>query len=324
MRSARQYYKADVTATAAFDHRHVGRFAPSPTGLLHFGSLVTALGSFIQARHVGGEWLIRIEDLDQAREQAGAAEHQLRTLASFGLVSDRPVLWQSRQLATYQAAIDTLLTSRAAFHCGCSRRELNEQGVYPGTCRDGIPSGRPARALRFRVEATDIDFVDALHGPQRQRPAEQCGDFVIRRADGVIAYQLAVVVDDAAAGITQVVRGSDLIDSTARQIMLQRALGLPTPDYLHLPLIVDAGGHKLSKSRADDPVCRHAPATALRLALRALGHEPPLGLRMVDSQLQWAIAHWDLARIPCGPIAVDVQSSDSGDYTQTVDSATSI
>ena len=281
-----------------------GRFAPSPTGPLHFGSMLAALGSWLQARSCGGEWLVRIEDLDRPREVPGAARAQLETLARFGLVPDRPPLYQSRLGAGHQAALQGLLDRDLAFACGCSRSELPASGVYPGTCRNGLPTGRTARSIRFRVDAGPERFVDRVFGPQTVDLAEECGDFVIRRADGLIAYQLAVVVDDLAAGITEVVRGADLLDSSARQQALYRALNAAPPTWMHLPLAVDRSGAKLSKSSGADPVAHRSPAATLRLLLTALGHPPPTGRRSLEAQLQWALAHWQPERVPTEPFEV--------------------
>jgi len=316
--------KRNVAETALFDPSYVGRFAPSPTGDLHFGSMVAAVGSYLQARRMDGLWLVRVEDLDPPREVAGAADRQLQTLARFGLLPDRPVERQSLLRRRHQLALTTLLKRAAAFRCSCTRKDLPADGVYPGTCREAPAAGRPARSIRFRVSAAEIRFHDAIQGPQRQNPAQQCGDFVIRRADGLIAYQLAVVVDDAAAGVTEVVRGADLIESTSRQIMLQRALGLPQPGYAHLPLIVDARGRKLSKSDGADPVDRLPTAGALRLVLRALGHEPPSGKKSLAALWQWAQLNWRLENVPVGPVCISVQGSRSGDYTPTVEASIQI
>lgn len=311
--------KRNVAGTAPFDPSYVGRFAPSPTGDLHFGSMVAAVGSYLQARRMGGAWLVRIEDLDPPREVAGAADRQLQTLARFGLMPDRPVERQSLLQRRYRLALDSLLEQAAAFRCSCTRKDLPADGVYPGTCREAPADGRPARSIRFRVSDAEIRFQDAVQGPQSQKPEQQCGDFVIRRADGLTAYQLAVVVDDAAAGVTEVVRGADLIDSTGRQIMLQRALGLAQPAYAHLPLIVDACGRKLSKSAGDDPVDRLPTPGALRLVLRALGHEPPPGKKTLAALWQWAQLNWRLENVPAGPVSISVQGSSSGDYTPSVE-----
>ena len=260
-------------ASAVPDPKYRGRFAPSPTGPLHLGSLVAALGSWLMARHAGGEWWIRIEDLDPPREVPGAADAQLRTLAAFGLMSDGPVVRQSARDAEYRAAIDRLLADGLAFHCACSRTVLAEVGGIHRACR--ADARRTQTAVRLRVaDDAHIAFDDALCGRVAQDVAREVGDVVLRRADGFWAYQLAVVVDDAAQGVTDVVRGADLLDSTPRQILLQRALGLPTPRYAHLPLLLDADGRKLSKSLAALPIDAGDPLPALRIAWRALGQPP--------------------------------------------------
>ncbi len=252
--------------------RYRGRFAPSPTGPLHFGSLLAAFGGWLLARHAGGEWWLRMEDLDPPREVPGAAEAQLAALAAFGLTADAPVTWQSQRYALYQAALDRLLASGQAFVCRCSRSALAANGGIHHACV--AQSGRRDFSIRLRVPPeTTVIVEDALQGQIRQDVWREVGDFVLKRADGLWAYQLAVVVDDAAQGMTDIVRGADLLDSTPRQVLLQRALGLPTPRYLHLPLIVDADGHKLSKSSAALPVDAGDPLPALRAAWRALGQE---------------------------------------------------
>jgi len=205
---------------------HVGRFAPSPTGELHFGSLLAALASYLEAKRSKGKWLLRMEDLDRAREVAGSAESIVSELALWGMQSDLPVLYQSRRNAAYQAACDRLTELGQAYWCGCSRAELSETGIYPGTCRQGLPIGKKPRMLRLRTPENAIGFEDGVQGHFSQELARECGDFVIRRADGFFAYQLAVVVDDAHQHITDVVRGADLLDSTPRQIWLQQCLGL--------------------------------------------------------------------------------------------------
>lgn len=285
----------------------VGRFAPSPTGDLHFGSLVAAAGSWLDARSRRGRWIVRIEDIDPPREVPGAAERQLETLRQFGLLSDLPVMRQSRLRQQHDIALAGLLQANLAYDCACTRKQLPDNGVYPGTCRHGIPAGRRPRSIRFRVPERTVRFLDGIQGWQSQQPSHDSGDFVIRRADGLIAYQLAVVVDDAIAGVTDVVRGSDLFDSTGRQILLHEALGWTPPDYCHLPLIVDESGRKLSKSEADDPVAKYPPREALRLALRALGHEPPAHCRSLEAQWRWALAHWQRQQVPRGPVAIGLQ-----------------
>ena len=285
--------------------RYRGRFAPSPTGPLHFGSLLAGLGSWLLARHAGGEWRVRVEDLDPPREVPGAAAGQLRTLAGFGLAPDGPVLWQSTRGDAYQAALDTLLASGRAFACHCSRAALAAGGG--GVHRECIPGAmRPDPAIRLRVpDGTTVAFDDAIQGRFEQDVAATVGDVVLRRADGPWAYQLAVVVDDAAQGITDVARGADLLDSTPRQILLQRALGLPTPRYAHLPLVLDADGRKLSKSLASRPVDAADPLPALNAAWAALGQSPAVVPRAgsVEAWQRAALAAFEPAAIPPGPIA---------------------
>jgi glutamyl-Q tRNA(Asp) synthetase len=279
--------------------RYRGRFAPSPTGPLHFGSLVAAWGSWLLARHHQGEWLVRVEDLDPPREVQGAAHAQLATLAAFGMTSDLPVVWQSQRHARYAHALERLLAGGAAFECRCSRSELASVGGIHRRCVARAPF-RPA-AVRLQVaEGTTVDFIDGLQGRIAQAVDRAVGDVVLRRADGYWAYQLAVVVDDAEQGITDVVRGADLLDSTPRQILLQRALGLPTPRYLHLPLIVDAHGDKLSKSMAALPVDDASPLPALRAAWQALGQAPALlaGLPTVAQAMQAAARGFRPERLP--------------------------
>ncbi|GAB4170151.1 MAG: tRNA glutamyl-Q(34) synthetase GluQRS [Wenzhouxiangellaceae bacterium] len=278
-----------------------GRFAPSPTGPLHFGSLMAAVGSFLQARTRQGLWLVRIEDLDPPREVPGAARDQLASLRRFGMRPDRPVIYQSSRTALYHQALERLIASGRAYPCACSRRELPDDGIYPGTCRNGIPPGRRARSIRFRVQSGPEAVDDRVFGRLVYDLERDSGDFVIRRGDGLIAYQLAVVVDDADQRISEVVRGADLLDSSARQQQLYRALGWSVPRWLHLPLAVDRSGRKLSKSDDADPVVRRRPAEALRLALTALGHRPPPGARSLDAQWRWALGHWNPGQIPRDP-----------------------
>lgn len=285
---------------------YIGRFAPSPTGPLHAGSLVAALASWLDARAHGGRWLVRIEDVDTPRCVPGADETLLRQLADCGLVPDEPPVWQSRRAALYQAALDRLVAQGRAYPCACSRADIAQallaQGrakprhgelVYPGTCRAGM-NGRAARAWRFRSDGPPVDWVDRRLGPQSQHVEREVGDFVLRRADGLFAYQLAVVVDDAEQGITHVVRGEDLADNTARQIVLQRALGLPRPAYLHVPLVRDEHGEKLSKQTGATALMTegdHA-ITALRGAMAALALPAPGGAAHVPALLEAATAAW--------------------------------
>lgn len=279
------------------DLHYRGRFAPSPTGPLHFGSLLAALGSWLLARRAGGEWLVRIEDVDPPRTVPGAAEAQLRTLAAFGLHADGPVLWQSNRAAIYQAAVDQLLDRGSAFACSCSRAELAAAGGVHHACLHP-PHGQ--QALRLKVlPGEHIGFDDGVQGRVEQDVYAEVGDFVLRRADGWWAYQLAVVVDDAAQGITDVVRGADLLDSTPRQILLQRTLGLPQPRYLHLPLVLDAHGRKLSKSDAAMPLRDDDPMPALRQAWRALGqHAQAPACTSAEAMLQWMLQHFQADAIP--------------------------
>lgn len=296
-----------------------GRFAPSPTGPLHLGSLLAALGSWLLARHAGGQWLVRIEDLDPPREIAGAAAAQLRTLAAFGLESDLPVLRQSERGAVYRAALDRLLAGGEAFACHCSRSDLAAEGGIHRRCV--AAARRPDPAIRLRVPPFAVlGFDDAIQGRVVQDLGSEVGDFVLRRADSCWAYQLAVVVDDAAQGITEVVRGADLLDSTPRQILLQRALGLPTPRYAHLPLLVDADGRKLSKSLAALPVDADDPLPALRAAWRALGQAPEAlaGAGSVGAALQAAQRAFAPAAIPHLPQPAPLAATHNTDAADPV------
>lgn len=276
-----------------------GRFAPSPTGPLHFGSLVAALGSWLFARHAGGAWLVRIEDIDPPREVPGAADDQLRTLAAFGLESDEPAVRQSERGDLYGSALQRLLDADHAFACRCSRGDLAAVHGIHRTCAPSDPTRTPAIRLRV-LDGETVGFVDAIQGDFAQALDREVGDFVIRRADGLWAYQLAVVVDDAAQGITHVVRGADLLDSTPRQILLQRRLGLPTPHYAHLPVVRDAQGHKLGKSLAALPVDADDPLPALRAAWGFLGQSPEVvaPAHSPGALLAAARAAFDPARVP--------------------------
>jgi glutamyl-Q tRNA(Asp) synthetase len=264
---------------------------------LHFGSLVAAVASFLEAKSAGGRWLVRIDDIDPPREKPGSAKRILRDLERFGLKPDAPVLYQSSRTGAYRAAVDRLLEQGMAFPCGCSRRDLPESGVYPGTCREGLAPGKPARSVRLKVTGKPVRFVDGIQGPQEDNLHETVGDFVIWRADELPAYQLAVVVDDAWQEVSEVVRGADLLDSTARQVHLQGCLGLPRPDYAHHPVALDGDGRKLSKRDGSDPVARLSPARALWLALHFLGQDCPHGLDL-DSAWRWALEHWRLDCVP--------------------------
>jgi glutamyl-Q tRNA(Asp) synthetase len=284
-----------------------GRFAPSPTGPLHFGSLVAAVGSYLEARCRGGEWLVRMEDLDLPRVQAGAVELILRTLQACGMAWDGDILYQSQRSDAYRAALARLEAQGLAYACGCSRREIADSGlgpdgalIYPGTCRDGIARGKTPRSIRLRVGDETIVLDDGIQGTLSQDLAAEVGDFVLLRADGLFAYQLAVVVDDAEQRITDVVRGADLLDSTPRQIYLQRRLGLSTPRYLHLPAAVNAAGEKLSKQTLAAPVDERDPVPALVQVLDFLGQAPPGQLRQstLAGFWDWALEHWNTERIP--------------------------
>ncbi|MBM3345201.1 MAG: tRNA glutamyl-Q(34) synthetase GluQRS [Betaproteobacteria bacterium] len=287
-----------------------GRFAPSPTGPLHFGSLVAAMGSWLDARAKNGAWLLRIEDLDQPREEPGAVASIRATLEACALEWDGEIAVQSGRNEWYAAALQRLKDAGAVFPCACSRREIadsstpglrqGKEAVYPGTCRHGLPAGRSVRAWRVRVEEAVIEMDDAVQGRLRQQLATEVGDFVVLRADGCFAYQLAVVADDAAQGITHVVRGADLIDSTPRQVHLQRLLGYATPRYAHLPVALNAAGEKLSKQTLATPLDPRRCASAMVSALEFLGQAPPTMLSRAAPReiLDWGRAHWSLPRVP--------------------------
>ncbi len=293
-----------------------GRFAPSPTGALHFGSLVGALASYLDARAHRGTWLVRIDDIDEPRNVPGAAHDILRTLERLGMRSDETPIWQSTRTARYQQALDALEQAGFLYPCGCSRKEIadsllnarsrNATLAYPGTCRQGL-NGKPARAWRLRVPdggGAVIAFDDRWQHSQMQNLATDVGDFVLKRADGQWAYQLAVVVDDADSAITHVVRGADLLDSTARQIYLQRCLGVPTPQYLHVPVVVNQEGEKLSKQTGAAALDMHEPIAVLIAATRHLGLElgaaAPASLDAFYDQATalWAKRLADIGRAP--------------------------
>ena len=279
-----------------------GRFAPSPTGRLHFGSLVAAVGSWLFARAAGGRWVVRVEDLDPAREVAGADAEILATLAAFDMTSDEPVLRQSHRASVYANALADLRERDAVYPCWCSRGDLEPfGGIHPATCIAPRDASRDP-AWRVRVPARTIAFDDAIQGRVVQELAREVGDFVVRRADGWFAYQLAVVVDDAAQEITDIVRGADLVDSTPRQILLQELLGLPRLRYAHLPLALDAEGRKLSKHERAIAVEPDDPLPALRAALAFLG-QAPTSERTVAATLAAALDAFDPERIPAAPRA---------------------
>lgn len=282
------------------DPSYVGRFAPSPTGPLHFGSFVAALASWLDARAAGGRWLLRMEDLDRPRVKPDAASRILAQLESAGLHWDGEVTWQSRRLGLYREALEHLASIDATYWCACTRKEIADSaitpdgvGVYAGTCRGGVARGKSPRAIRLKTSPDPIAFVDRVQGSISQRVEFEVGDFVVFRADGTYAYQLAVVVDDAEQGVTDVVRGADLMDSTPRQIHLQRLLGLPTPRYLHVPVAVTAAGEKLSKQND----AAEGAAGDLRPALAFLGHAAPAVIAD-DELLDWARRAWNPGAIP--------------------------
>jgi glutamyl-Q tRNA(Asp) synthetase len=274
----------------------IGRFAPSPTGDLHFGSLVAALASYLQAKSSGGTWLIRVEDIDPPREIPGSADRILGDLHRFGMQSDSPVLFQSQRSEAYELAISGLLDRGQAYWCGCSRSELPASGIYPGTCSTGLPKGKTPRSVRLRTNDEVVALTDLVQGRIEENLQESVGDFVIRRADGLAAYQLAVVVDDHFQGVTEVVRGADLLGSTARQIHLQKCLGLTTPAYAHHPTAVGNDGRKLSKRLGSDPISSSPPSQVLEMALRFLGQPCPGGLGL-EELWGWAMENWRLSRI---------------------------
>lgn len=282
----------------------IGRFAPSPTGSLHLGSLLTAVASYLHARASGGEWLVRIEDLDQPRCPPGAAATILATLDHHGLWWDGSVTYQSERLALYRTKLEQLRSAGHTFACTCSRSQLNDAEVYPGTCRDRVGHLHASHSIRLRVPAETCELDDEVQGRHVAHLDKDVGDFVILRRDGIFAYQLAVVVDDMAQQITQVVRGADLFDNTPRQLLLFRLLGAAAPRYAHVPVLTDRLGHKLSKQSFASSVESHQPSDNLRLILALLGHEPPKILTHAAPRelLAWATAHWSLPRVPQGVV----------------------
>ena len=290
-----------------------GRFAPSPTGPLHFGSLIAAVASYLQARVSDGVWLVRIEDLDPPREVAGAADSILRTLERFGFEWDETVLYQSTRTQAYESALASLESQGLVFPCACSRKEILAANggragspklgpVYPGTCRNGLPPGRSGGSIRVRICDRDVSFRDARQGRYRQNLEREGGDFVIRRRGGQFAYQLAVTVDDAEHGITEIVRGCDLLETTPRQIYLQGLLGFTTPLYMHVPVVVNSAGQKLSKQTGAQPVDDQQPPAALFNALTFLGQGPPAEFHTasLNEIWSWAMENWRPSKIPTG------------------------
>ena len=289
----------------------IGRFAPSPTGPLHFGSLLAALASYLEAKTQGGLWLVRMEDLDKPREVAGAANHILNTLEKFGLEWDGEVVYQSQRSELYQEALNQIKAQPLIYQCSCSRKEIADSYnqkpaqhgidglIYLGTCRDKSSTFKPY-AERIKVKDQNISFNDAIQGKIDQNLANQIGDFVLKRADGLFAYQLAVVVDDYLQGVTHVVRGADLLDSTPRQIYLQQVLGYSTPKYAHIPVASNQAGEKLSKQTLATPIDANNAPNLLINALDFLGQTPPQDLSNYKAQeiLAWAMQHWALDKIP--------------------------
>ena len=296
----------------ALEGTYRGRFAPSPTGPLHFGSLVAAVGSYLDARAHGGQWLLRMEDVDTPRNVPGAAQGILATLEAYGFEWDGPVLWQSSRFAAYAEALQRLIDAGLAYGCACSRKEIADSGshpavdgglAYPGTCRNGLPAGRVARAWRLRVNNEQLGFIDRLLGSVVQYLENDVGDFVLRRADGLFAYQLAVAVDDEFQAISEIVRGADLLASTPRQIWLQRCLGYATPRYAHLPVASNAAGEKLSKQTLAPALDSRQAGPMLVRALAFLGQTVPTELAGAPPTEVWAWAHayWSFGAIPRQP-----------------------
>jgi len=287
--------------------RYRGRFAPSPTGPLHFGSLIAAVASYLQAKRHHGIWLLRIEDLDLARNQAGASDSILRCLEAHGLYWDEQPVYQSQRLAFYQQALQQLLQQQLLFYCTCSRKILNQQatpgGIYPATCRGRYQApSHQQYAVRIQVPNHNISFIDAIAGRQTQNLAEQVGDFVVLRGDGVFAYQLAVVVDDHCQAISEVVRGADLLDNTARQIYLQQQLHYPQPDYFHVPLVRNDSGEKLSKQTGAPSLDNRQALANLKRAMIFLGQGSDNAtlhaIDTLDAFWQWALQNWNPELIP--------------------------
>ena len=283
-----------------------GRFAPSPTGPLHFGSLIAALASYCEAKTQGGKWLVRMEDLDKPREVAGAADHILKTLETFGFEWDGEVIYQSHRNHLYQEALNQLQAASLIYKCDCSRKEIADSAehgidglIYPGICRHKEALRTPS-ASRVIVDAKPILFTDAIQGSIEQTLAQDVGDFVLKRADGLYAYQLAVVVDDFEQGVTHILRGADLLNSSPRQIYLQQLLRYPTPEYAHIPIANNANNEKLSKQTLAPAIDRSQASTLLKQALAFLGQDPPMDLVQCNPTeiLQWAKQHWDIKKIP--------------------------
>jgi glutamyl-Q tRNA(Asp) synthetase len=287
---------------------YIGRFAPSPTGPLHFGSLVAAVASYCDAKSHDGKWLVRMEDLDKPREVSGAASLILSALQAYGFEWDGEILLQSQRAEFYENALEVLRKKEIVYPCTCSRKEIAdsssatgiEGAIYPRTCFLHAPKGLQRKAFRALVFDSDTRFIDAIQGEITQNLARDIGDFVLKRADGLFAYQLAVVVDDAAQGVTHVVRGADLLDSTPRQIYLQECLNFTTPSYAHIPIAVNSKGEKLSKQTLAAPISMHLPANQIFDALSFLGQHPPTEIKnaTLAEVWRWAITNWQLENIP--------------------------
>lgn len=295
-----------------------GRFAPTPSGPLHFGSIVAAVGSYLEARTHRGEWHLRIDDLDPPRVAPGATDSILRCLEQLGFEWDGPVVYQSQRTPAYHAALHSLRRHGLVYPCACTRKEIAEHAspgvegpVYPGTCRNGMPPGREARAIRLRTIGARVQFDDAVLGTRACDIEHEAGDFVLYRADGVYAFHLASAVDDGELAMTDIVRGADLLESSARQIYLLELLGLSVPRYVHLPVAVNARGEKLSKQTHAQPADLGAPGQLLVAALRFLGQTPPGELATLDSGAvwEWATRNWRLERVPARR-ASPIESSD--------------
>ncbi len=283
------------------NHGYVGRFAPSPTGPLHFGSLVAALASYLDAKANGGRWLVRIEDLDPPREVTGSSTLILRQLQALGMDWDDDVLYQSTRLSVYERILQQLENREYCFYCDCSRQRVSGlEGVYDGRCRSRGLNSSPGLAIRLKISPKTVRFTDGIQGDYAQNLEHEVGDFILRRRDGLFAYQLAVVADDAAQKITHVVRGYDLLSSTPRQIYLQQRLGLPTPSYAHIPIIVNDLGQKLSKQHFAEPIDLKNVPSLLVSALQFLGMTPPPTLigAAPAALMTWGAEHWDIQRVP--------------------------
>lgn len=292
--------------TTSINATYQGRFAPSPTGPLHFGSLIAATGSYLQARHQNGLWQLRVEDIDPPREVEGATKSIIHMLDTYGFEWDGEILYQSQRLELYQEYLELLLKDGLVFPCSCSRKDITERqkqtksNVYPGTCRNQKHNPHNQFAYRIYAHQGNVSFNDGIQGQQLFSLANEIGDFVVKRADGFYSYQLAVAIDDAITGITEVVRGSDLLDSTPRQIHVQHSLNLSTPRYMHLPVATNARGQKLSKQTFAQPLNKENSIETLWQVLQVLGQSPDTELKTasLDELWQWAISHWDVEKIP--------------------------